>query len=50
MYAIRSYYEEPQRRIAREIVEDEPPTSEPAFSQAVAEGILLQANPRNNFV
>jgi membrane protein required for beta-lactamase induction len=35
-----------QRRIAQEIIDDEPPTSEPALSQAVAEGILLQANQR----
>lgn len=35
-----------QRLIAREIVNDDPPNSEPAFSQAVTEGILLQANQR----
>jgi membrane protein required for beta-lactamase induction len=34
------------RRIAREIVEDEPPTSEPALSQSVTEAILWQANQR----
>ncbi|MCG7898905.1 MAG: regulatory signaling modulator protein AmpE [Candidatus Thiodiazotropha lotti] len=34
------------RRIAREIIEDEPPTSEPARSQAVAEAALQQANRR----
>jgi len=44
--AVETDDEDTQRRIAREIVDDEPPTSEPAFSQAVAEGILLQANPR----
>ncbi|MGD8910020.1 MAG: regulatory signaling modulator protein AmpE [Chromatiales bacterium] len=39
--------EEPQlRRLARDIIEDEPPTSEPALSQSVAESILLQANQR----
>ena len=32
--AVETDDEEPQRQIAREIVEDEPPTSEPAFSQA----------------
>ncbi|MCG7987462.1 MAG: regulatory signaling modulator protein AmpE [Candidatus Thiodiazotropha weberae] len=34
------------RQIAREIIEDEPPTSEPARSQAVAEAALQQANRR----
>ncbi|MCG8088979.1 MAG: regulatory signaling modulator protein AmpE [Candidatus Thiodiazotropha endolucinida] len=34
------------REIAREIIEDEPPTSEPARSQAVAEAALQQANRR----
>jgi membrane protein required for beta-lactamase induction len=34
------------KEIAREIIEDEPPTSEPARSQAVAEGTLFQANRR----
>ncbi|MCU7842686.1 MAG: regulatory signaling modulator protein AmpE [Candidatus Thiodiazotropha sp. (ex Monitilora ramsayi)] len=34
------------KSIAREIIEDEPPTSEPARSQAVAEGTLFQANRR----
>jgi membrane protein required for beta-lactamase induction len=34
------------RAIAASIIKDEPPTSEPARSQAVAEGILQQANQR----
>ncbi|MCG8018137.1 MAG: regulatory signaling modulator protein AmpE [Candidatus Thiodiazotropha sp. 'RUGA'] len=34
------------REVAREIIEDEPPTSEPARSQAVAEAALQQANRR----
>jgi membrane protein required for beta-lactamase induction len=34
------------RQVAREILDDEPPTSEPALSQSVAEGILYQANQR----
>ncbi len=34
------------KEIAREIIEDEPPTSEPARSQAVAEATLFQANRR----
>jgi AmpE protein len=38
--------EEGVRQIARDITEDEPPTSEPALSQSVAEGVLLQANQR----
>lgn len=38
--------EEGLRQIARDIIEDEPPTSEPALSQSVAEGVLLQANQR----
>lgn len=38
--------DELQSQIAREIIEDEPPTSEPALSQAVSEGILYQANQR----
>lgn len=44
--AVEAEDDEAVRRIAREIVEDEPPTSEPALSQAVSEGILLQANQR----
>lgn len=32
------------RAIAKKLINDEPPTSEPARSQAVAEGILLKAN------
>ncbi len=44
--AVETGDEESLRQIARDMLEDEPPTSEPAFSQAVAEGILLQANPR----
>lgn len=34
------------REIARAIIEDEPPTSEPACSQAVSEAALQQANRR----
>ncbi|MCG7984565.1 MAG: regulatory signaling modulator protein AmpE [Candidatus Thiodiazotropha lotti] len=34
------------REIARNIIEDEPPTSEPACSQAVSEAALQQANRR----
>ncbi|MCU7906781.1 MAG: regulatory signaling modulator protein AmpE [Candidatus Thiodiazotropha sp. (ex Epidulcina cf. delphinae)] len=34
------------KAIARTIIDDEPPTSEPARSQAVAEGVLFQANRR----
>jgi membrane protein required for beta-lactamase induction len=46
IHAVETDDEEQQRQIAREIVEDEPPTSEPALSQAVSEGILYQANQR----
>lgn len=38
------------RDIARVILEDEPPTSEPARSQAVAEAVLQQANRRTSAV
>ena len=34
------------RQVARELLEDEPPTSEPALSQSVAEAVLYQANHR----
>ena len=44
--AVEADDEPRQRQLAREIIEDEPPTSEPALSQAVAESILLQANQR----
>ncbi len=44
--AVEAEDEEQQRRLARDIIEDEPPTSEPALSQAVSEGILYQANQR----
>jgi membrane protein required for beta-lactamase induction len=38
--------DEEARIIAREIIQDEPPTSEPARSQAVSEAALQQANRR----
>ncbi|MET0045857.1 MAG: regulatory signaling modulator protein AmpE, partial [Candidatus Thiodiazotropha sp. 6PLUC3] len=38
------------RDVARVIIEDEPPTSEPACSQAVAEAALQQANRRTSAV
>jgi membrane protein required for beta-lactamase induction len=44
--AVESDDETSLKRLAREIVEDEPPSSEPALSQSVAEAILLQANQR----
>ncbi len=44
--AVEEEDESEQRQIARDITNDEPPTSEPALSQAVTEGILLQANQR----
>jgi membrane protein required for beta-lactamase induction len=44
--AVEKEDDEAQGVIAREIIEDEPPTSEPARSQAVSEGILYQANQR----
>ncbi|MCU7919882.1 MAG: regulatory signaling modulator protein AmpE [Candidatus Thiodiazotropha sp. (ex Epidulcina cf. delphinae)] len=34
------------KAIARSLIDDEPPPSEPARSQAVAEGVLFQANRR----
>ncbi|MET0072300.1 MAG: regulatory signaling modulator protein AmpE [Candidatus Thiodiazotropha sp.] len=42
--AVDSEEEDEIRTIASAIIRDEPPTSEPARSQAVAEGVLLQAN------
>jgi membrane protein required for beta-lactamase induction len=44
--AVEEEDENRQREIARELINDEPPSSEPALSQAVTEGILLQANQR----
>lgn len=44
--AVEEEDESRQRAIARELINDEPPSSEPALSQAVTEGILLQANQR----
>lgn len=44
--AVESDDDETLRTIARQIIDDEPPTSEPALSQAVSEGILYQANIR----
>ena len=44
--AVESGDDESVRTIARRIIEDEPPPSEPALSQAVSEGILHQANAR----
>lgn len=44
--AVEAEDEATSKRVASEIVDDEPPTSEPAFSQSVAEGILFQANQR----
>ncbi|KRT55198.1 regulatory signaling modulator protein AmpE [endosymbiont of Ridgeia piscesae] len=38
--------EDQARVIARQLIGDEPPTQEPAYSQAVTEGILSQANSR----
>ena len=46
IHAVESEDQAQQSQIAREIIEDEPPTSEPALSQAVSEGILYQANQR----
>jgi membrane protein required for beta-lactamase induction len=44
--AVEADDETSQRRIAKEIIDDEPPTSEPALSHSVAEGVLFQANHR----
>ena len=44
--AVETEDETRQREIARQLIEDEPPTSEPALSQAVSEAILYQANQR----
>lgn len=44
--AVENGDEDLQREIARQIVGDEPPTSEPALSQSVSEGVLYQANLR----
>jgi membrane protein required for beta-lactamase induction len=44
--AVETGDENSQIHLAWEIVEDEPPTSEPALSQSLAEAILLQANQR----
>ncbi|MCU7808014.1 MAG: regulatory signaling modulator protein AmpE [Candidatus Thiodiazotropha sp. (ex Semelilucina semeliformis)] len=44
--AVEDGDDESIKEIAREIIGDEPPTSEPALSQAVAEGTLFQANQR----
>ncbi len=44
--AVEDEDEAGQRRIAKEIIDDEPPTSEPALSQSVAESVLFQANQR----
>ena len=45
-HAVESGDDESVRTIARQIIDDEPPPSEPALSQAVSEGILYQANAR----
>ena len=44
--AVEQENESNQRQFAKAIIEDEPPTSEPALSQAIAESVLLQANHR----
>lgn len=44
--AVENEDDESVRTIARQIINDEPPTSEPALSQAVSEGTLYQANQR----
>jgi membrane protein required for beta-lactamase induction len=46
IHAVETEDEDRAQQIAREIIEDEPPTSEPALSQAVSESILYQANQR----
>jgi membrane protein required for beta-lactamase induction len=44
--AVENDVDESARVVAQEIIDDEPPTSEPALSQAVSESILYQANRR----
>ena len=46
IHAVEAEDEVRQEEIARELIEDEPPPSEPALSQAVSEAILFQANQR----
>jgi membrane protein required for beta-lactamase induction len=46
IHSVETEDEATQRLIARDIIEDEPPPSEPALSQAVSESILYQANQR----
>jgi membrane protein required for beta-lactamase induction len=44
--AVDAEDEDSLKQIARDMLEDEPPNSEPALSQAVSEAVLYQANQR----